>query len=402
MIYKIFLLLTFLFVFNGVCVAQDSLDIETEEPKISLNKYQLNQIYRRILVKKLAKNDTAKIKELFLFLLQQGRQDSTVNIGIDENMALIYITKQIESISLKDLDKYGNDINPDFVRCGIVINEFNTAINEYLIKNKIYLETAIRQTNLTEEEKDFHFLHLQYVTHYSNQRYRYYKHPDDLNKIANNFLQKYPTSIYTSYIKKYIRQEYIPSEWGNAVYVGGAYNLFTSNLGQKFNNFVDIRIHYELHYKKIFINTGFDIAFNSSVRENINYRNGGVWQKDASAIIMIFPIRLGFWLLDTKKLRIYPFVGGAGMGIVPKGKDEKAIPNSRALEISAWAYTAGIQTDIKIKEVKETYHQNYDAIRITLGYTQPNFWGYATNFDGQIIYFSLGYGGFWKNMKRRK
>jgi hypothetical protein len=67
MIYKIFLLLTFLFLFNGVCVAQDSLNIETEEPKISLNKYQLNQIYRRILVKKLAKNDTAKIKELFLF-----------------------------------------------------------------------------------------------------------------------------------------------------------------------------------------------------------------------------------------------------------------------------------------------------------------------------------------------
>jgi hypothetical protein len=117
---------------------------------------------------------------------------------------------------------------------------------------------------------------------------------------------------------------------------------------------------------------------------------------------MIFPIRLGFWLLDTKKLRICPFVGGAGMGIVPKDKDEKAIPNSRALETSAWAYTAGIQTDIKIKEVKETYHQNYYVIRVTLGYTQPNFWGYTTNFDGQIVYFSLGYGGFWKSMKRRK
>ena len=140
MIYKIFLLLPFLFVFNGVWVAQDCLNIEIEEPKISLNKYQLNQIYRRILVKKLAKNDTAKIKELFLFLLQQGRLDSTVNIGIDENMSLIYITKQIESISLKDLDKYGNDINPDFVSCTIVTNEFNTAIN-VIIKLMIHIVT---------------------------------------------------------------------------------------------------------------------------------------------------------------------------------------------------------------------------------------------------------------------
>ncbi len=73
-------------------------------------------------------------------MLQQGKQDSTLNIDIDENMALIYITKQIESISFRDLDKYGNYINPDFVGCGIVINEFNTAIN-VIIKLMMHIVT---------------------------------------------------------------------------------------------------------------------------------------------------------------------------------------------------------------------------------------------------------------------
>jgi hypothetical protein len=394
-------ILVMLFCRSAFLYAQeDSTKIENKNDSLRQKSREQLKNYVLSFTNKLKQNDTAYIRKETNFWLQYKVAEYPFNIG--EKMALRYIANQIDSITTEQLFEYGNWIEPDFHSCIIKESYFGIAIDEYLQNHKVDLQQVIQQSNLAEEQKDFHLLHLDYFTNYTNQWQHYHKHPEELNKIANLFLSKYPKSIYISYIRKYIRQEYIPSEWASAVYFGSAYNSFTSNLGQKFNNFFDIRIHYELHYKKIFVNSGVDIALGSSVKENINYHNGGLWQQDSPVILMIFPVRIGCYLWDTKHLRLSSFVGGAGIILSPKDKDAKAIPNSRALETTAWAYTTGINIDIKIKEVKDFFYQNYHGFRLTMGYTQPNFWGYATNFDGQIIYFSLGYGGFFRNMKRKK
>lgn len=364
---------------------EDNTKIENKNDSLRQKSREQLKNYVLSFTNKLKQNDTAYIRKETNFWLQYKVVDYPFNIG--EKMALRYITNQIDSITTEQLFEYGNWVEPDFHSCIIEITPTNTAIYEYLQNHKSDLQNAIQKSNVNTEQKDFHLLHLEYVAHYIDEMSHHRKHPDEINKMANAFLLKYPKSIYTTYIKKYLRQEYIPSEWASAAYFGSAYNSFTNNLGQKFNNFFDIRIHYELHYKKVFVNSGVDIALGSSVKENINYHNGGLWQQDSHVILMVFPIRIGCYLWDTKHLRLSFFVGGAGVILSPKDKDAKAIPNSRALETTAWAYTAGINIDIKIKEVKDFFYQNYHGFRLTLGYTQPNFWGYATILMGKLSIF---------------
>lgn len=392
---------TFVFFLSDFLFAQDSTKVAEEINNISLSKNQLRRSYEMILTTKLAQNDSKAIKDLVILLLQKEEQDNFTYLYIEDKIPLIYIAKQYENLSLALLDKYAYAIDPDFSNPSILSTPLQKALFNYFNRNKADLQAEIKQHNLSQDAKDFHILSLQFLAHYSNRRNIYSKYPAEINQNAATFLQKYPNSLYTDYVRKYVYREYMPSKWGNYIGLGLGYNSFSQNLGQKFNNAIDFHIHYELHYKKVFANVGMKFIF-SSVQQDIDYSNGAMWQKDASAQVIEFPITAGFWLWDNRVIRILPFAGISGLFISPNSKEPKAIPNSKALRISALTYTFGVNLDFKIGEKKTDELQYYHGIRVGLAYIQPNFWGYSPNFNGQMYCISLSYGGFEKFSKRKR
>ncbi len=412
MIYKIFLLLAFLFVLNGVCVAQDSLNKVMQVQKAPLNKYQyeLDQRYRLILIEKLAQNDVIKLQIELNYIITREKQKKTTYLSIEEKIPLFYITNQIDSIHTiafhKQLEKgFYPNYESDFRAADNPINLLNYKLRIYLHTHLAIIQEHIKQAKLTEEEKDFHLLNLEYFTYSSRNivRAKYTNDQKEVNKIANTFLQKYPLSIYNPYIKKCIRNEYVLSNWASAGSFCVGYNTFTQNLGQKFSDMGYFGFAYEHYYKKIFISISLNTYIWGEVKENINYNSGAIWQKNASAKMGDVPLVAGFILFDTDRIRVLPFAGISLSGIYPGDKESKVSPNNKAVSIDSWnSMVVGLNFDYKLFAGKDVDNDYYGAWRIRMAYTQPNFSSYSPNFNGQMYAISLGFFIFDRNIKRIK
>jgi len=285
------------------------------------------------------------------------------------------------------LGNYNNlfKINPNNVRhyCHrrYVSNHFEqTKIGILLIektKSKYdALIDKINKTELTEDRKEYIELLLEYTLYGSD---------DFFNEKATNFLLKYPSSDIAHKVSQ-MRHIYEVTNNGLLVNMNLNYGLISGNLKETFENHYGINSYIDVIFESISIhlNLDYDIC---KLKKDIDTSN--TWTKGKKTSLMKYGMAFGYPISVSKRIRMSPNVGIAGMQFTSAKNDKDA------KTISLYpAFTTSLIFDFLFKRNEEEFVAFDHCIRFRVHYQNPAWQNRGELFSGSSLVFSVGYALF--------
>lgn len=391
------LLLNIIFLSTNIFAQEDSLREEIlnyENPQFELiNKGRL------MTIDKLLEFDKKKVTQLLNYLVSTEEKSDYVVFYPAEKWLLFYWTEQYENV-IEGVLKY------DYAYVEMIYSKIRPPEDLLLVKliyilkeQNINIKNQIRISGLSQEEKDFLLLNLDYLL----MDYDSNSAQDGINVTANNFLNDYPSSKFNNYIRSYVRNEYIPSNWGLAFEFFSGYGIFTGDLNKNFTNNVPMGIAFDISYKRINLFLRNYIGF-SKTTDSIPFKSG-VWSNNSQVRVYLPEASLGFVTFDSRRFKIIPFAGISSTSVSPTQNDITKFPYYDDLGLDfTTTYTMGINFDYKLGKSKTRMvslnEQAYWFLRIRYAYNQPQFNSRYHRFDGDFHYITVGIGGFGRSIKR--
>ncbi len=408
-----FLILLILFIANeNVAQVDNSLGCSKSEKYVSdsvfnarmqtLNVLQSNDGGNRII----EKLDYSDFSTYYLteFLLISFLKKDYVNI-LNKIIGL-------DSLAMSD---YYNEEKPKF-------DELSFYLFEKSFKKKQYLKLGIVESELKDEEKELLELMLNYLFSeglsfielkqdstdrknelinltlnimkdeiYSSEFFLISQ--DSINSIADNFLLKYPKSVYNEFVRTNIRYKYKISDWsfGSQLFMGGI--SFTDNLSQYYSNSVILGLGVDISYKRLLTCLQVFRGFGKTVDDI--YKETEVWKSKSNTSIFKSEITLGLSLIDNKVFRLVGTSGIASTIIGPTSSDKESIPVLEEFELGySFTYTIGGFVDIKLNKF---INNSYSFLRLRYNYCKPSF---PNDYEGNLHVITIGYGWSARNAKR--
>ena len=391
--------LFFILIFTTTFVFGQNNDIESQILKYEDSKSAIISKGRNLLLDKFIENDFEKVKEIRRYLVTEVEDKDYIALYPIENWTILYWTREYDEL-LHDIGSY------DSTR----IMSYQTKIhpNNYMLGfrlEKISIEHAdtireqIKSAELSSEQKDFLLLNFEYfITDTKANGYAL----DTLNNLADEFFKAYPDSKYTDFTRKYIREKFVPKNWGFAFEFFSGYSFFTGTLHNNYTNNVPLGISFDICYKKFELYLRDYIGFNQT-KKDFDY-SLGTHKKGSRTMVFLPEASLGYAALDNDRFKISPFAGIGGLDI---GATMNAIENTPELkEVSlkfTTTYILGFNFDIKLGEKKPPVSKpktNYGFIRIRYAYAMPQFEKKYDGITGNMHYITIGIGGFARGTKR--
>lgn len=200
-----------------------------------------------------------------------------------------------------------------------------------------------KEADLSNEEKDFLLLHLDYLLNNTGQD----SVQEKLNQMADDFLTRYPESDYASFAKTYIRIRYTVSDDGYALSFFSGKFLFTGNLTDHYRqptlfglSFDGIRNRwvYQLNITLGFCKTKKDMPARDEV-----------WPQGSKALGGNVDVAFGRQLVNNKILTVTPLAGIGIFGLDPNTNTKKE-PEYKGGGIKTnIAGRVGFMADIRLK-----------------------------------------------------
>lgn len=367
---------------------------------------------RGLLADKFVEGDYQKVREIKDFLLSKVQDKNYVVFYPSEYCYILYWTQQynklLASMAIRDSINnypYRSIQHFDDLRFDKQISPPNDLLQEKLYRRSkdsiLQLYSFIDNSSLKKEDKDFLKIRLQYITSMSD-----YKPAtrDSLNLSADRFLESYPNSSYNSFIRKYIRFEFVPSKWGFVFEFFSGYGILTKELNNTFFNPVPIGIAFDVYYKKFGFFLRDYIGF-SKTKKDVPYNNG-IWEKGSQVRVFLPEASLGYVVLDNKIAKITPFAGFSGTAFLATDNDEEKNPELKKAGLKFTnTYTAGVNLDIKLgtskTEMVSFNEESYWFLRLRYGYNLPQFQKRYNGYNGAMHYITVGIGGFGRAIKRK-
>ncbi len=392
----------------------DSLKKELENRK---NDYCDISNARMLLIEYLKKDNFEKVKEIKDYLLTEYGTDKYV-FDFSEYSFLLFLTGEYDEL-LAAVDAPVPGILPEnkqYFSWQMQLSGNSWGLNAELY-TKIYKEyrTLLKQIDnaiLKEQDKDFLKLLLKFIV--STKKNRLYSYDfqdtiainqDTVNRLADNFLNKYPNNPYKTFVCDNIRLKYVLSDWKYTVSFFSGYGFFTNKIKTYVNNNVPVGVAFDVYYKKFVLYLRDYIGF-SHLSKDIPY-SLGVWEKGSSLQIIIPEASLGYIVKQTNHIKMAPFAGISYIFVSPSAKDIKNNQDLNNVEIGSSAFLVGLNLDIipfgNGSGINTPFpSSDYAFIKIRYGYGITNFGKKYSGFDGNHHYFTLGIGIFTSRLKREK
>ncbi len=341
---------------------------------------------RRLLLDHFEKSDLFKVKEVKDLLLEENGGNIYNTFYPIEYIYILYWTEEYDE--LIDFIKQVDFTLPvsNSVRILAATDNMFTTLLQQTVENKDMLLLFIKESNISDMDKEFLMLQLEDIIRaglgnsidFESEQTAY------INDLSDQFLDKYPDSPYETIIRETIRYKFEPSPW--AFYwdmIGLGAVVPTGNLSDYFSTGVGVEMALDLRYKKLVGIFGF--GFSGHTLDDDIKINGVTWANISSATLGLGYLNAGYLLVDTKRVSIYPFIGGGYSGFSTSQNVYKEIPELEKLQLNSWFPQVGFGFDYKFKIPKFDYYEmgsdgSWSRISVRYTYRMPNF---SRSLDGR-------------------
>lgn len=385
-----------------VCTYAQSDSTRNQFSRYDDNKSEIIAKGRRVLTEKLINNDQATVLEIKNQLLLEENNAYMALYPVEREL-LLYYTHEFDelkayflSTSQIDNESYNRKIKPSG-------NEIYNNLIYWANKNTSAYEKSISEQVKNAEDRDFLILYLHHLLQRGNQA-NYTQ--ASLNTEATLFLNTYSSSIYSSYIRNYIRYEIKTSNWGYGFEVFSGYGAFNGNISRSFSNNVPFGVDFDLLYRNFSLNARAYVGI-GHVKEDYLLINGTIWPRDKQANTYNAEASIGYKLPLKSRIRISPFAGVSSLGINPVDADKEEDFYKAANKINSFSWVGGLSVDIPISKKYSSVNMigrtesSLWFIRLRYGYCMPSSFNNYPGLTGQFHYFSIGVGGFTWREKRK-
>lgn len=344
---------------------------------------------RQMLQDCLEKNDFEKVKEIKDLLLSDNDGNVYNTFYPNEYLFLLYWTKEYDE--LLDFIMHVNYLHP--ISNSLMDISANDglfySLKDMSVTNKHSLLNYIDESIISEMDKDFLALHLEDLLRSdldSREINVDASHTDYVNKLSDEFLEKYPDSPYEVTIRESIRYKFEPAPLSYYFDVGLGVNTPTGNLGNNINSGLSVELALDLRYKRLVTMIGGDLSIQTP-KNNLNV-NGESWQRGTELGHSLLFLNVGALLADDEKFSFYPFAGFGYSGFTMLESYDSP---------SGWFPQLGLGVDFKIGKSKLNpyYGENLSSrISVRYAYRIHNYSTISQNLEGgyHSITLSLGFG----------
>jgi hypothetical protein len=375
-------------------------DLEQEILNYSETQSELISKGRKLLLDKFLEGDIDKVREVKDYLLTEVQNEDYVALYPGEQWLIMYWTGEYEQlpesilqINQEFLEKFQRRIAPerDFLYTKLVEKSWDQLQ---------MLEDKINNSALDIKSKDFLLLHLNFMV--SGEPLLKLSQ-EEVNTMANLYLEAHPKSNYEEYIRNNIRYKFAPSKWGLGFEFFTGFGMFTGELSEMYNNHGVFGLAFDVEYNKFSLYLRNYIGFAKTKQDREN--SGVIWSKDSPAQMFFPEASLGYAVLENDKIKLSPFAGIGAANIGPVTTDLEQRPELEELEVGfSPFYTIGLNLNLKLGWKVDPFltlrqDKSYWFIRLRYGYTMPQFNDYPMH-GGNVHQLTIGIGGMYRGMKR--
>jgi len=235
-----------------------------------------------------------------------------------------------------------------------------------------------------------------------------------LNADATEFLNKYPNSKWTRFVKNNIRYRYELSTWFLGFNFGGGYNGLTKDLKNRYGNSGSMDFELFFGYNRLGLALDAHIAFlRNKMAESFTFEDGFevTWPEDAAARFYRFSLNAFSHIKLSNDFYAVPI---AGIGLSSIGPTEEDMEDFPELEVFKTGYfetfNIGMGLQWRFKKNIEQYSSVFTGqyreqsnwyLQLRYVFSEPQFQRKLAGFEGQYHTVTLSIGGFGRGYRRK-
>jgi len=363
-----------------------TLDLESE-----ISNYQLpDDLYiskaRQMLADEIRNGNEDKVKDIVTHLLERYEHSYSVPLYPWERFTIALELDSLE-LGLKAIDEMidpGNTFKRYIFPKQDALYMDSTQL--LLNNNNIYV-TKIITSNLNDEQKMLFEVFLEGISIGTVETIN----QDKVNTKCNTFLEKYPDSDYSDFVREEIRFVFIPCHWGYGFDIGMGTARMTEDLENYFKNGLGFDMSFYATYNNFVYKAKLVFA---SMDAKMDFNENGSWEKGDHFNLPFYGLQLGYELLENRKFKFEPHLLCGGSEIDYSDKDD----NEDILD-TTFAYGLGFSVYYKLTNMLDLdyYRRNENGswyIYLNCDYISSNFETNYDDYNGSTIFITLGFGGY--------
>jgi hypothetical protein len=268
-------------------------------------------------------------------------------------------------------------------------------LDRALFADRFVLYEEIRRAFLTEEERAFAVLMLDYLLRVEST-------DDAWVQRADVFLQRFSTSRFANYLRS-IRPDVVTTGKSaftlNFLVFNGTWR---GELERTLRPAWGVEAGLGWWYRRVTV--GAQFAFGGQRLDRDLEHLGYIWPEGDRSNLICGELELGFDLIDRSRLRLFPSVGGGFSYLSPPTPDEEEEPNPDYYDNFSFftghllaAVTADVRWPIKEETSEGIYRGSSHGIRLRAGYRRLNWDRKNEQLGGHMFFIAIGYQLFVRN-----
>ena len=408
----LFFIIFLSFVVNDQFTASAQIsDIETEIRSHKSEKELLIQ-GRYMLLDSLESGRTRKAREVLDYLM--GLSEDLLPFLPDEYFLILYW--------LSDYDKLYDELQIYLLNDGAEVDgiwQLETAdlilpqLRRWTRNHEDQIRKNIDEQIEPGERQDFLDLYLNqllnreaYIIESERQK--------SLNADATEFINKYPNSKWTPYVRNYVRYRYELSPWFFGINFGGGYNGLTQDLKSRYGNTGSLDFELFFGYNRLGLAFDGHIAFlRNKMAESFTFDDGFevTWPEDAAARFYRLSLNAFSHMKLSKDFYAVPIAGIGFSSIQPTESDMEDFPDLEVFKTGYFeTFNIGVGIQWRFKKNIEEYSSIFSGayreqsnwyLQLRYIYSEPQFQRKLAGFKGQYHTVTLSIGGFGRSYRRK-
>jgi len=261
---------------------------------------------------------------------------------------------------------------------------------DFTLHEKRYeLFSSIRSAFLNEEEKAISTLLIEYLLRLNQDE-------EEWAERLQSFENHYPKSRFLAFVRSIKPVILKPTNQAIGLSGGLLVGSWLGNIERSLTT--PYAFNLDAYYWTNRWNFIFDGSFGGPTLSRDLLLDGEIWPEADPTSFFTLSLNLGYDIVNTPKIRIFPSIGG-GVGFLrppTPGEDEDPLPDYYDhFNLHQFHLTAALTTDIKL--FSRNYQDwsmpkgSYHGIRLKFGWNGLQFGRESSFLQGQMLYFAVNY-----------